>query len=193
MAVARSRHQCKPPLSIQTTDSSLPAPHSCSPRNTPSWGCSCVPVLLKSTSSPEKGLMKKSAISRSGEIHICPKENVKRNCKSVSQQQQTAIPKVNICLFSKFSGSPTTHFPLKNCTKDFIFSRAKEKGAQKLKKYNGAKRFQWVSLDNWYRIHVLMVERQSPKIDQCSSESRKATCILFISFCSYNPKQEQVL
>lgn len=54
---------------------SLPAPHSCSPRNTPSWGCLCIPVLLKSASSPEqksteKGLKKESAITRSEEIHL---------------------------------------------------------------------------------------------------------------------------
>lgn len=75
---------------------------------------------------PRKGLMKKSAISRSGEIHICPKENVKRNCKSVSQQQQTAIPKVNICLFSKFSGSPTT-FSFKKLYKGLYFLTSKRK------------------------------------------------------------------
>lgn len=54
---------------------SLPAPHSCSPRNTPSWGCLRIPVLLKSASSPEqksteKGLKKESAITRSEEIHL---------------------------------------------------------------------------------------------------------------------------
>lgn len=165
MAVAGSRHQCKPPLSKAETLPSFP---------------SCTSLLL----SQKHSLMRLLVYSCFAEISIFPRAEVHRKGpkERVSNYQEwgntsapwkiwrgTASPEVssNTQLSPKLTSAssqssqvPLLHVPLQNCTKDLISSFAKEKGAQKSKKHITAKRFQWLSLHNWYWTHVLMVEWQ---------------------------------